>query len=113
MSASNTSNNPDSISLSRSIVALLRYHLGGRRGLVLLAVAVLGAGLYLNWGWLVAAGIAPLLVALAPCAAMCAVGLCMNRAGEKPGATQANAGAACAHDRSSPASSGANVRDNT
>jgi membrane protein DedA with SNARE-associated domain len=35
----------------------------------------LGAGLALNWSWPVAAGVAPLLVALAPCAAMCALGL--------------------------------------
>jgi hypothetical protein len=44
-----------------------------------LAVAIVGAGLALNWSWLVAAGIAPILLALAPCAAMCALGLCMSR----------------------------------
>jgi len=33
-------------------------------------------GVALNWGWLVAAGIAPVLVAVAPCAIMCALGLC-------------------------------------
>lgn len=44
-----------------------------------LAAVLLGAGLALNWSWLVAAGIAPLLVVLAPCAAMCALGLCMRK----------------------------------
>jgi hypothetical protein len=38
-----------------------------------------GAGLALNWGWLTAAGIAPVLLSLLPCAAMCALGLCMRR----------------------------------
>jgi hypothetical protein len=45
----------------------------------MLAVAVLGAAAVLNWGWLAALGIGPLLLAVAPCAAMCALGLCMNR----------------------------------
>ena len=33
----------------------------------------------LNWSWLVAMGIAPLLVTVLPCAVMCGLGLCMNR----------------------------------
>lgn len=60
-----------------------RRVLGGRRGLILLAVAVLGAGAALNWGWLVAIGVAPILLALAPCAVMCAVGLCAMKGGGK------------------------------
>jgi hypothetical protein len=32
----------------------------------------------LNWGWLTAIGLAPVLVSLAPCAAMCGLGLCMK-----------------------------------
>jgi hypothetical protein len=55
---------------------LARPYLGGRRGLILLATAVLGAGAALNWGWLVAIGLAPILIAVAPCAVMCALGLC-------------------------------------
>lgn len=52
----------------------------GKRGMYWgLAAVLLAAGLALNWSWLVAVGIAPLLVALAPCAAMCALGLCMRR----------------------------------
>src|SRR3546814_3497068 len=60
-----------------------RSYLGGRRGLILLAVAVLGAGTVLNWGWLVAIGVAPILLALAPCAVMCAVGVCAMKGGGK------------------------------
>ncbi len=61
----------------------LRNYLGGRRGWILLALAVLGVALYLNWGWLAAVGVAPLLLAIAPCAAMCALGLCMSKSGGK------------------------------
>jgi hypothetical protein len=49
-----------------------------RQGLIFAAAAVLIAGAAaLGWPWLVAAGIAPLLLAAAPCLAMCALGLCM------------------------------------
>ena len=52
--------------------------LGGRRTwLVLASVAMLG-GAAANWSWLVALGIAPVLLAVAPCAAMCALGMCMK-----------------------------------
>ena len=66
-------------SLRPNLLHAARYYLGGRRGLLVLAGAVLVAGLALNWGWLVAAGIAPLLFTALPCVAMCALGLCMNR----------------------------------
>lgn len=49
----------------------------GRRGLVLAAMAIIGAGLWLNWGWVAAIGAAPLILAIAPCAVMCGLGLCM------------------------------------
>ena len=50
----------------------------GRRGILIFALAVIAAGMALNWGWLTAVGAAPLLLALAPCAVMCAFGLCMK-----------------------------------
>lgn len=65
-------------SLGQDILALLRHWFRGRRGVIALAVVVLGTGAYFNWSWLVAAGVAPILIALAPCAAMCALGLCMK-----------------------------------
>ncbi|MDP3244043.1 MAG: hypothetical protein Q8M83_00015 [bacterium] len=88
MSTSTETTKTDEPSLAKTILALVRYYLGGRRGLILLTVAALGAGLFLNWGWLVAVGVAPLLLALAPCAAMCALGLCMNKMGGKSCSTQ-------------------------
>lgn len=61
--------------------------LGGRlsRRTLLIATAVAGmaAGLFLGWNSLVAAGLAPLILAVLPCAAMCALGLCANRLGPK------------------------------
>jgi hypothetical protein len=56
-----------------------RYYLGGRRGLWLLAGVALVAGAAFNWSWLVAVGIAPIFIAVLPCVAMCALGLCMNK----------------------------------
>jgi hypothetical protein len=56
-----------------------RRHLGGRRSLWLVASLALAAGLALKWNWLVAAGIAPVVVSLLPCAAMCALGFCAHK----------------------------------
>lgn len=50
----------------------------GRRGWMMAALAVVGTGTVFNWGWLTAIGAAPLILSLAPCAAMCALGLCMR-----------------------------------
>lgn len=50
----------------------------GKRSLILASMAIIGAGLYLNWGWVAAIGAAPLVLALAPCAVMCGFGLCMK-----------------------------------
>ena len=81
-----------------------RPYLGGRRGLIFLAVAVLGIGAALNWGWLVAIGVAPILVALAPCAAMCVLGLCAMKGGGKSCGTQSpSAGADVSAPPSPPA----------
>jgi hypothetical protein len=65
--------------LGRDVIYAAKYYLGGRRGLVLAGTAVVAAGLSFNWSWLVAAGVAPLLLSVLPCVAMCALGLCMSR----------------------------------
>jgi YHS domain-containing protein len=74
-------------SLTRDILYAVRYYLGGRRALFVLAAALIVGGIALNWGWLVAAGFAPILIAFLPCAVMCAVGLCMHKTagGDNPG----------------------------
>jgi hypothetical protein len=68
-------------SLVQDWLAAVRYWLGGRRGLIGLTVVLGLAAIALNWGWLVAVGVAPLLLAFAPCAVMCAIGLCAMRMG--------------------------------
>ena len=65
--------------LSQDVINALRYYLGGRRGLLALGAAAAVGGLVLNWDWLIAVGVAPLLIAALPCVAMCALGLCMSR----------------------------------
>lgn len=55
------------------------HFLRSRRALMLAAALVAGIGLATNWNWLVAAGIAPILIAMLPCLVMCGLGLCMHR----------------------------------
>ena len=59
-----------------------------RTALVIAALAIVTIGLAMNWSALVAAGIAPLLISALPCAAMCALGLCMSRMGRSSCATE-------------------------
>ncbi|KKN53757.1 hypothetical protein LCGC14_0599210 [marine sediment metagenome] len=49
-----------------------------RRVIFASAATLVGGGLALNWGWLTAVGLTPILISLAPCAAMCGLGLCMK-----------------------------------
>ena len=65
--------------------------IGNRRALVFSGLALAGAGLTLGWDWLAAIGIAPLIVALAPCLLMCALGFCMMGKGNKAGSKEAAA----------------------
>lgn len=69
-------------SILSDAMLLGKHYLGRRRTLILLAVAILGLGTALNWSWLAAVGVAPLILAVAPCAAMCALGLCMKPGGK-------------------------------
>lgn len=62
--------------------------LRGSRGIMLGAVALGIGGAALGWPWLVALGIAPILLSLAPCAVMCALGLCMMGKGSNSTASQ-------------------------
>jgi hypothetical protein len=78
MSMTNSPEHQDT-SLTRDLLYAARYYLGGRRGVIALAAIALVAGFAFNWSWLVAAGIAPLLLGVLPCVAMCALGLCMNK----------------------------------
>jgi hypothetical protein len=70
---------PSKPSLLRDWLDALRYWLRGRNGVIALVVLAAVIGGALNWSWLVAVGIAPLLITVLPCAAMCALGLCMHK----------------------------------
>lgn len=53
--------------------------LNPRNLLISLALAGGTGALVLGWDWVVAAGLASIILALAPCLVMCALGLCMRR----------------------------------
>jgi len=64
------------VALAQAVHKFVRHWLTGRRGLVIGGVAIVAAGLALGWNWLSAIGVAPIILSLAPCAAMCAIGAC-------------------------------------
>jgi hypothetical protein len=74
-------------SLWREARDIARYYLGNRWVLVALGTGVLVAGIALNWSWLVAAGIAPILISVLPCLVMCGLGFCMLCRSSQPQAT--------------------------
>lgn len=76
----------------KSMQDFVRHWLSGRRGLIVGGLVVVIAGLALGWNWLSAIGVAPIILSLAPCAVMCAVGACAMRKGNscsQSGASQA------------------------
>src|SRR6266511_2883997 len=74
---------------------IARYYLGNRWVLLALGAGVLLAGIGLNWSWLVAADIAPILISVLPCLVMCGLGACMLcRSGEKQSTSQRDAAGA-------------------
>jgi len=70
-------------SLSCNPVLTLGGRVSAGTTLAVLAVAGVGAGLVLGWDSLVALGLSSFVLALLPCAAMCAFGLCAHRMGRK------------------------------
>ena len=69
--------------LAQDLWALVRYGLGSRTGKLLIGAGIVASGLFLGWDWLVAAGLAPVVLGVLPCVAMCAAGLCMSGRGSK------------------------------
>lgn len=67
---------PQTLGTKNLIVRVITLAIRQPIFLVASAALVIGAGLYLNWPAVAALGIAPLIVALAPCAIMCALGFC-------------------------------------
>jgi hypothetical protein len=65
-------------SLAGDLQRAVRHYVSRRPALVILAIIAIAAGVVLNWSWLVAAGIAPVLLTALPCLVMCGLGLCMH-----------------------------------
>lgn len=65
--------------------------LGRRAAIVLWLSALIGIALFAGWSWVVAAGLASLVLSVLPCAAMCALGLCagsQRNCADRGGGTQ-------------------------
>lgn len=60
----------------------IRPWFGSPHGLIISGIVIVAAGLALGWNWVVAFGLAPLILSVAPCAAMCALGMCMMPKGK-------------------------------
>lgn len=97
---SEKSGRPGQTTLTQDLVALARYGLRSRTGKLVVGVGVVAGGLFLGWDWVVAAGLAPIVFAVLPCAAMCALGLCM-----KPG------GKSCSSDATDTGTAGTVTQD--
>ena len=67
---------PGPNSLAGNLASTARSVLGNRFGLLAIVTGVIGLTAYSSWGRLVAAGLAPLLLSVAPCVVMCALGMC-------------------------------------
>lgn len=64
-------------SLGRDLLYAARYYLGNRRVILALSSLAVVVSLYFGgWGWLVAAGLAPILLSTLPCLVMCVFGVC-------------------------------------
>ena len=72
-----------STSLSRDALSAARYYLGNWRVLLILAIVIAVTGVALEWDWLVAVGLAPIVLSTLPCLVMCAFGVCTMRRSAK------------------------------
>ena len=94
-------------SLGRDLSYAARYYLRNRWTLVALASLAIILGLYFGgWGWLVAAGLAPVILSTLPCLIMCGLGVCMMCRGQKQSTVSRDA-----VDASTSTAPGASNRD--
>jgi hypothetical protein len=77
---------------NQTVPAVIRAWISTPLGMTVAGIAVAAVGLALNWSWLVAVGAAPLILSFAPCAAICALGLCVNMQGGSAPPTDAARG---------------------
>lgn len=69
--------------LGQNLWAFAWYWLRRPKGLLIVGGFFVAIGMIFGWDWIVAIGAAPILLAVAPCAVMCGLGLCMMRSGDK------------------------------
>ncbi len=82
------SRTPTRPSLTQDVLQAARYHLGNRWVLLGLgSLAVIAGLLFGGWAWLVAAGLAPVILSVLPCLVMCAFGICMMGRSDKSQST--------------------------
>lgn len=74
----NTADLSDNSGMPSSEPAVLQSRVWPRAWL-LLGPSALAFVLWFRWDWLAAAGLAPIVVAMLPCAVMCVLGVCMHR----------------------------------
>ena len=94
---------PRAVPLGQDMQRFLRFWLGDRRVMIGIAVAAVIAGAALGWDWLVAAGLAPIIIGALPCVAMCAIGLCAMGKGKAACGKRATTDAATNRDGPSSA----------
>jgi hypothetical protein len=82
-------------SLGRDALSIARYYLANRWALLALGALAVVLGLtFGGWGWLVAAGLAPVILSTLPCLIMCGLGACMMcRSGKKESPSSPSGGA--------------------
>lgn len=80
-------------SLGRDVLYAARYYLANRWTLVAAAALAIVIGLsFGGWGWLVAAGLVPILLAVLPCLIMCGIGVCQMCRSDKTQSTASHDG---------------------
>jgi hypothetical protein len=93
-----------------TMLGTVRRPLASRQALLAIAIlfaAALAVFAALNWSWLVAAGLASLLLSVLPCLVMCGLGLCMHKFIGRTGAPSAGElSATDGPDVSTPAAGG-------
>jgi|SRR6185437_1516916 len=90
---------------AQAVRSFLRHWLTGRRGMIIIGIAIALAGLAAGWNWLTAIGAAPVILSLAPCAAMCALGACAMMKGNSSCAMPSQASSKQVESAPAPAQS--------
>ena len=95
--------------LTRDLLYAARFYFGRPRTWIVVAIITVAMGLVFNWSWLVAAGLAPILLSTLPCLVMCAIGVCTmcrsakEQSASAPDSNSALASPPMAADRLTPA----------